>query len=59
MHFPFIHAEENTVININHGEDLLNNPPPFMNVRAIGKKDYDALDELRTQSSDPLKRVFS
>ncbi|MDD5288512.1 MAG: hypothetical protein PHY28_05310 [Dehalococcoidales bacterium] len=47
MRFPFIHADENTAIKINKSEDLLNSPTPFMNVRAIAKKDYDALDELR------------
>ncbi|MDD5288511.1 MAG: hypothetical protein PHY28_05305 [Dehalococcoidales bacterium] len=47
MHFPFIHADENTLTTIKSSQELLNIPPPFMNMRSIDKKDYDALDELR------------
>jgi hypothetical protein len=58
MHFPFIHAEENTLITIEHGDDLLNRPPPFMDVHSIANKDYDALEGLGTPIFRPAEVGF-
>lgn len=58
MHFPFIQVEENTLINIERGEDLSNSPPPFMDVHSIGKKDYDTLEGLWTPIFRPAEVGF-
>jgi len=55
MRFPLIQADENTVNKINKSEDLVKSPTPFMNVRAIAKKDYDTLDELRIPTFRPFE----
>jgi len=57
-HFPFVHVEENARTRIESPDDLLRQPPRFMDVRSIALKDYDTLEGLTIPLFRPAQVGF-
>ncbi len=58
MLFPYVHAEENTLTTVTDRESLLDNPPPFFDVRSVKTGFYDTLGSLEIPVFRPAEVGF-